>query len=80
MTEKPFWQTVKLADMTAAQWEALCDGCAKCCFATSLQCGPGSAAVRLVVSGQLSAKNNRDSGQCNWIVTTSSLFCHFIVT
>jgi len=32
MTEKPFWQTVKLADMTAAQWEALCDGCAKCCL------------------------------------------------
>ena len=32
MTEKPFWQSVKLADMTAAQWEALCDGCAKCCL------------------------------------------------
>lgn len=32
MAEKPFWQTVKLADMTAAQWEALCDGCAKCCL------------------------------------------------
>ena len=32
MTEKPFWQTVKLADMSAAQWEALCDGCAKCCL------------------------------------------------
>ena len=32
MAEKPFWQTVKLADMTTAQWEALCDGCAKCCL------------------------------------------------
>ena len=32
MAEKPFWQTVKLADITAAQWEALCDGCAKCCL------------------------------------------------
>lgn len=32
MPEKPFWQTVKLADMTAAQWEAVCDGCAKCCL------------------------------------------------
>ena len=32
MAEKPFWQTVKLADMTAAQWEAVCDGCAKCCL------------------------------------------------
>ena len=32
MAEKPFWQTVKLADMSAAQWEAVCDGCAKCCL------------------------------------------------
>ena len=32
MAEKPFWKTVKLADMTAAQWEAVCDGCAKCCL------------------------------------------------
>ncbi|HAT08553.1 MAG TPA: YcgN family cysteine cluster protein [Rhodobiaceae bacterium] len=32
MAEKLFWQTVKLADMTAAQWEAVCDGCAKCCL------------------------------------------------
>ena len=32
MSEKPFWQTVKLTDMTAAQWEAVCDGCAKCCL------------------------------------------------
>ncbi|CAI8206015.1 MAG: Uncharacterised protein [Alphaproteobacteria bacterium] len=32
MAEKPFWESVKLADMTAAQWEAVCDGCAKCCL------------------------------------------------
>ena len=32
MAEKPFWQTVKSADMTEAQWEAVCDGCAKCCL------------------------------------------------
>ena len=32
MAEKPFWQTVKLADMTEVQWEAVCDGCAKCCL------------------------------------------------
>ena len=32
MAEKPFWQTVKLTDMTAAQWEAVCDRCAKCCL------------------------------------------------
>ena len=32
VSEKPFWQTVPLAEMDDAQWEALCDGCAKCCL------------------------------------------------
>jgi len=27
-----FWETVPLAAMTAAEWEAVCDGCAKCCL------------------------------------------------
>tara|TARA_B110000971_G_C20022432_1_gene507034 strand:+ start:1357 stop:1812 length:456 start_codon:yes stop_codon:yes gene_type:complete len=30
--QAPFWQTTSLADMDDAQWEALCDGCAKCCL------------------------------------------------
>ena len=31
MTDR-FWETVKLEDMTVDQWEAVCDGCAKCCL------------------------------------------------
>lgn len=27
-----FWETVPLAEMTAEEWEAVCDGCAKCCL------------------------------------------------
>jgi uncharacterized protein len=27
-----FWTDIKLADMTDAQWESLCDGCGKCCL------------------------------------------------
>lgn len=32
MEQKPFWETTPLAEMDTAQWEAICDGCAKCCL------------------------------------------------
>lgn len=30
--KEPFWRKKKLSEMTSQEWEAVCDGCGRCCL------------------------------------------------
>jgi uncharacterized protein len=64
MTPKPaarFWETTPLNKLDRAQWEALCDGCGKCCIHKLEDEETGDLFPTNVACQLL----NRHSGQCS---------------
>jgi len=54
----PFWQVKRLDEMNAAEWESLCDGCAKCCLEKLEDVGTGKISYTDVACALL------DVGSC----------------
>lgn len=55
-----FWEHTPLTEMTAEQWEALCDGCGKCC----LEKFEDEENGRIVYSRVACALLDPDTGRC----------------
>ena len=60
MSAEPFWEK-PLASLTRAEWEALCDGCGKCCLNKVEDADTGEVHATNVACRLL----DRDNGRCS---------------
>ncbi|MBL42892.1 MAG: hypothetical protein CMM49_09575 [Rhodospirillaceae bacterium] len=57
--KKNFWKKKKLDELTKDEWEALCDGCGKCCLIKLEDEDTGKIEFTNVACKLLSLKNNK---------------------
>ncbi len=67
-----FWERYPLGELDGAEWEALCDGCGKCCLKkfTTSDCDTNTAAV--LYTAVACRKLNTESCRCSSYATRRS--------
>lgn len=57
--DTPFWRTKRLEEMSHDEWEALCDGCARCCLVKLEFEDTGELALTMAACRQLDLESCR---------------------
>ncbi len=63
--EQPFWRVKRLEDMSEGEWEALCDGCGRCCMNKLEDEDTGEIHLTRLACGLLDLKSCRCSDYPN---------------
>lgn len=75
----PFWHNTALTDMTPAQWEALCDGCALCCLHKLEDEDDGEIYYTDVACQLLDTSDGPDSCRCRHYAERATHVAHCMV-